>query len=271
MRVVVVIPAYNEARTLRDIVQRALAVCERVVVVDDGSRDGSASTLPDLPIELRVHDENRGKAAAIWTGFEAALAMDADLIVTLDADGQHRPEDVRRLVGVAAQHPARIVIGARLRRREAAPRSRRIANSIADFWLSWACGHPVADSQSGQRAYPAALIRALVGEGRLRHDHAASFTLESELLIVAARRGIRTIAVPIDCVYAAGSRPSHFRPVRDITRIVRMVARHLVMSGLHPPGLWRVVTRSPQVARVGDTGLAPGAAAAGEQELRPRV
>jgi glycosyltransferase involved in cell wall biosynthesis len=267
MRVVVVIPAYNEAATLRDVTCRALAVCERVVVVDDGSCDGCASTLSGLPVELRVHGENRGKAAAIWTGFEAALAMQAGLIVTLDGDGQHRPEDVPRLVAVAARHPARVVIGARLRRRESAPRARRIANSIADFWLSWASGHPVADSQSGQRAYPVSLIRALVREGRLRHDRRASFTLESELLIVAGRRGHRTIAVPIDTVYAAGSRRSHFRPVRDIARIVQMVAGHLVVSALYPAGLWRVVTRSAEIAGVVEDGagaLVAGRAAAGE-------
>lgn len=263
MRVVVVIPAYNEARTLRDIARRALAVCERVVVIDDGSTDGCASTLSALPVELRRHDENRGKAAALWTGFEAALAMNPDLVVTLDADGQHRPEDVPRLACVAAEHPTRIVIGARLRCRDSAPRSRRIANSIADFWLSWASGDPVVDSQSGQRAYPVSFIRALVAEGTPRHDSRASFTLESELLIVAGRRGCRTIAVPIASVYAAASRPSHFRPVRDIARIVRMVAAYLVMSALHPAGLWRVFTRSPDIAGIVDTELPDASAAAG--------
>jgi glycosyltransferase involved in cell wall biosynthesis len=246
MRAAVVIPAYNEASTLRDVATRALAQCTDVYVVDDGSTDATADTVFDLPLTLIRHPRNRGKAASLWDGFAAAVAGGAEHVVTLDADGQHQPEDIPRLLVAAQRYPQRIVIGARLRGRARAPRSRRVANACADFWLSWASGRPIADSQSGQRVYPASLLRVLLREDAVRHDARAGFTLESELLVAAAMHGYATVAVPIDTVYAGG-RPSHFRPVRDIARIVRMVARRLIAARMHPVGLWRTLSERPLV------------------------
>jgi len=255
MALAIVIPAYNEASTIRDVATRALAQAPWVIVVDDGSTDGTGACLADLPVVLVRHARNEGKAASLWDGFGAALAAGADLVVTLDGDGQHRPEDVPRLVAAAQQHPHRLVIAARLRNRANAPRVRRVGNAIADFWLSWAAGHPIVDSQSGQRAYPAALLRALIARG-LRHDRGASFTLESEILIVAAQLGYETVAVPIATVYLAG-RVSHFRPWRDVTRIVPMIAGHLLAARMTPRGLWRCLTQSPHVLPVAPDGARP--------------
>jgi glycosyltransferase involved in cell wall biosynthesis len=233
MNCAIVIPAFNEARTIHDVAQRSLAQCELVIVVDDGSTDGTAAALAGLPLTLLRNERNSGKAAALWAGFAEGLRRGADAIVTLDGDGQHQPEDVERLIAAALTHPASIVIGARLRRVAAAPRSRRFANRFADFWLSWACGYPIADSQSGQRLYPAALLREVV----VRHDERAGFTLESEILIAAAALGCRSVAVAIDTRYPVAARRSHFRPVRDIARIGLMVTRHLVAQRMNPRGL----------------------------------
>lgn len=252
MRAAIVIPAYNEAATIRGVALRAVAEVPAVYVVDDGSTDGTAAALAGVPVTVLTHARNEGKAASLWDGFAAALASGVDVVVTLDGDGQHRPEDVSRLLAAAEQHPHRLVIGARLRGRSAAPAARRWANGIADFWLSWAAGHRIADSQSGQRAYPAALLRDMLA-ANLRHDAGASFTLESELLIEAAARGCTTIAVPIDTVYHVGARRSHFRPARDIARIVRMVAARLVAANLNLPGLWHAVAGTPLVVDTGST------------------
>ena len=138
------------------------------------------------------------------------------------------------------------------------PRVRRAGNAIADFCLSWAAGHPIVDSQSGQRAYPAALLRALMASD-LRHDRGASFTLESEILIAAAALGYETVAVPIASVYFAG-RVSRFRALRDVTRIARMVARHLVAARMAPRGLIRRLPERPYVVT----------AAQGSGEYNPR-
>ena len=240
MRVAIVIPAYNEAATLHDVASRALSYGDPVIVIDDGSTDATAASVTGLPVTLLRHARNAGKATSLWDGFEVALAARADLVVTLDGDGQHRPEDVPRLVAAAQQFPHRIVIGARIGGRERAPRGRRMANGVADFFVSWAAGHAIADSQSGERAYPAALLRAVMTKDAVRHDRAASFTLESELLIVGARMGYETIAVPVASIYLS-NRASHFRPVRDIARIGGMLLRRLGEVWFHPRGLWRSV------------------------------
>lgn len=246
MRTALVVPAYNEAATLRDVVTRALAQCTDIHIVDDGSTDDTARCVADLPVKLIRHAQNQGKAASLWDGFAAALMQDVDWIVTLDGDGQHRPEDIPRLLAAAQRYPNSVIIAARLQRRANAPLGRRAANALADFSLSWVSGHPVADSQSGQRAYPAPLLRRVLSDGSLRHDAGASFTLESELLIAAARLGYDTVAVPIDTLYGAG-RASHFRSARDVGRIARMIWSHLLAARFNPSGLWRTLTRRPLV------------------------
>lgn len=241
MKSVVVIPAYNEAHTIHELVRRVLAHCSQVAVVDDGSSDGTADALAGLPVTLLRHDSNRGKAAALATGFEWALANGADAIVTLDGDGQHRPENIPRLLAAAEMYPDRLVIGARLFGREAYPRARNFANHFADFWVAWASGHPVVDSQSGQRVYPAKLLRVVTQPGK----RPMGFTFESEVVIRAAEHGFTTVAVPIEAIHCASGRRSHFRPTRDITRIVSMIASYLLRSGMKPRGLWHSLRDAP--------------------------
>ncbi len=243
MKLAVVIPAYGEASTIRDVAARARRVAETVIVVDDGSSDGTQQALQGLDVTLLRHPANRGKADALWTGFTQALALGAEAIVTLDGDGQHAPEDIPRVAAVHERHPDRIVIGARLHDRANFPPRRYFANRFACFWISWAAGYPIADSQSGFRAYPASLFRALRRED-FRWD---GFVFESEVLIRAAHAGVRGIAVPIAGVYPKSARASHFRPVADITRIVLMVAGHLIRRGMFPAGLWRSL-RAPEIA-----------------------
>ncbi len=235
MRFCVVIPAYNEAATIRDVVTRALAVCDRVIVVDDGSTDGTAQALKNLPITMLQHEVNFGKAAALWSGFERALADGADAIITLDGDRQHRPEDIPRFYEVAQRYPEHVIIGSRITQRHAFPKQRYLANCTANFWISWAAGYRIQDSQSGFRLYPATLLRRV----RIPCDHAHGFVFESEILIEAARKGIHSIALPIDAIYVAGARPSHFRSVVDVLRITRMVAWKLLSRGMYPLGLLR--------------------------------
>jgi len=204
-----------------------------VIVVDDGSTDETSASLAGVPVTLIRHERNLGKAASLWDGMQAALAAGADVIVTMDGDGQHGVDDVPRLLRALAAHPRTLAIGARVRCHGPMPKSRRFANRFADFWISWAAGHRVLDSQSGQRAYPAALLRAL----DLPHDPSRGFTFESEVVIEAARHGHSTVAVPIDAIYLHAGRPSHFRLWRDTGRIAGMIAGRLIRSGFYLPGL----------------------------------
>jgi glycosyltransferase involved in cell wall biosynthesis len=224
----VVIPAYNEVATIRDVAARALAQVPLVIVVDDGSTDGTAPALGGLQVVLLRNAGNCGKAASLRRGADEALQRGAQAIVTLDGDGQHCPEDIPRLLDAWREAPAEIVIGSRLHRRDRIPGARYWANRVANFWIGLAAGYAIADSQSGFRVYPARLLR----EARVKSGRARSFVFESEILIEAARLGVRARCVPVEVVYAERARASHFRPVLDIARIVRMVAWRLISQGL---------------------------------------
>ena len=237
--IAVVIPAYNEAATIRDIASRALAHADRVIVVDDGSTDDTARQLAGLPLTLLRNPHNMGKAASLWRGMQMAVEAGAQVVVTLDGDGQHCPEDIPPLRAAARAHPECIVIGSRLHEKDKIPKARYRANRFANFWIAWAAGYPIRDSQSGFRLYPAALLRRI----RVGHDKNAGFVFESEVLIEAGRMGVRSVDVPIAAIYVSHARPSHFRPVADIALIVRMVAWKLLSRGMYLPGLVRSLRR----------------------------
>ena len=240
----IAIPAYNEAPTIRALAEAALVLCPRVMVVDDGSLDTTVAELHGLPLTLLRHESNRGKAASLRTAFAHALGHDARCVVTLDGDGQHDPADAPRLLDAWQRWPDRLVIGARLHDRARFPAARYAANRFACFWISWAAGHPIADSQSGFRLYSRAVMEIAVGE-RVR---CGRFTFESEVLIEAARRGHLTVAVTIPGRYPQNARPSHYRAVADTLRIVVMVGSRLLAGRMYLNGLRRSLARTPVLA-----------------------
>lgn len=234
MHVMAVIPAFNDGATVAEIATRVAAICP-VIVVDDGSTDDTATVLADTPARVLRNRENLGKGASLWRGFRHALDAGAAAVISLDADGQHAPEEIPRLLEAAAHHPDRIVIAARSIARERVPPLRRFANGQADFWISWAAGYPIGDTQSGFRLYPATVLRRL----DVPVDRSRCFVLESEVLIEAARLGVRSISVPIRAIYHDNARPSHYRSAVDTLRIIRMVAWKLMRRGMYPQGLYR--------------------------------
>lgn len=244
----VVIPALDEAATIRAVAEGALRQAACVVVVDDGSADDTADRLEGLPVVLLRNASTQGKAASLWRGMEYALAHGVDAVVTLDGDGQHDPADIARLVAAYRQSSARIVIGARLSDRHKIPVYRYLANRFANFWIAWAAGYPIEDSQSGFRLYPAALLRRV----RVSRGRSAGFVFESEVLIEASRLGVASVAVPVAAIYPRAARRSHFRPVVDILRITRMVAWKLISRGLHLGGLVGSLAGRPEIYPEGE-------------------
>jgi glycosyltransferase involved in cell wall biosynthesis len=212
-RVAVLIPALNEERAIRGVVESVLAICPNVIVVDDGSTDRTVECIADLPLTLIRHATPLGKGQGLRDGFRKARELGFDAVVAMDGDGQHLAADIPRLLAAARRHPRHIVIGARIRHRENQPPARRRANAVADWGISWACGRPVADTQSGQRWYPRAALD-------LVDLPAQNFVFEAAILIAATReRGLGVVSVPIASRYQPGLRRSHFRPVRDVARI----------------------------------------------------
>lgn len=236
----VVIPAYNEAGTIRDVVGRTLEQGLPVIVVDDGSVDDTSGQLAGLPVTLLRNEPNAGKAASLWLGMQAAMALGVEGVITLDGDGQHKPEDILRFITAAKEHPRSIIIGSRLHDRETIPAKRYYANRFANFWIAWASGMPMEDSQSGFRLYPGALLSGLSID--TSRDH--SFVFESEIIIEAGWKGIGVFNIEIPAIYGAGLRPSHFQSVKDILRITRMVAGRLASRGFYLPGLYRAVFKT---------------------------
>jgi glycosyltransferase involved in cell wall biosynthesis len=244
---IAVIPAYNEVSTIRGVVEQTLRELERVVVVDDGSTDGTADALAGCDVTIVRNDVNAGKAESLRRGMAFALNAGARAVITLDADGQHDPADIPRLINAHRREPDLIVIGSRLHEKHNIPVARYLANRFASFWIGWAAGYRLSDSQSGFRLYPASLLRAIdVARSRSR-----GFVFESEILITASRAGVKSVPVPIHATYRTQARPSYFRPVADIMLITRMVAWKLLTRGMHLPGLIRSLRRERGVRESG--------------------
>lgn len=222
--VYVVIPAFNEVATIREVVQRTLQCAEHVIIVDDASQDGTAEAVRDLPITLIRKDRNGGKASALVLGFGRALEEGAAAVITLDADGQHFPEEIPLFLDAFREHPDHVIVGSRLWNRAAVPGIRYWANRLASFWVSWASGVHLDDAQSGFRLYPVSLLQAV----NARHGTQQGFTFESEFLINAARAGFGISFVNIRVTYPKNHmQQTHYDHVHDNARMVRMIAGKL--------------------------------------------
>jgi glycosyltransferase involved in cell wall biosynthesis len=213
MRVAVVIPVFNHQERVAAVICEAEKLGLPIFVVDDGSTDGTAAVLAGLQgiIVLR-HPVNQGKGAALLTGF-AAAAPSCDWALTIDADGQHKPEDAHVFLEVIRRGERVIAVGNRQgMKQENVPWTSRFGRRFSNFWV-WAAGGPwIEDSQSGFRLYP--LPEALqLGVSARRYQ------FEVEILVKAQRSGIKTVEVPVQVVYQPkGERVSHFRPWFDFLR-----------------------------------------------------
>lgn len=217
-RVIAVVPARDAGATVGAVVAglRETLPGIEVVVVDDGSSDGTGDAARAAGASVVRHPGNRGKGAALETGFDEALARGAEAVLALDADGQHDVAAAPRLL--AALEHADLVIGSRERNRAGMPWLRRVTNDVTTWWVSRLAGQRIEDTQSGYRAIRAAVLRAVRPKSR-------RFEYESEFLIGAARARFRIVPVPIPTLYNAPG--SHIHPLVDTLRFIRLVLRHL--------------------------------------------
>ncbi len=207
-----------------------MALSLPIIVVNDGSTDSTRQTLdawqgPDSPLRVVVtHTSNRGKAAALLTGFETARGLGFTHALTIDSDGQHAPADLPALIAIARQEPGSIVIGARPRGVAGCPWASRIGRFVSNLLVWIICGLRVRDSQSGMRCYPLGLINAL-------DARADRYAFETEVIVRAGWAGLPVREVPITGVYqVTGGRVTHFRLGRDTWGAVRMHARLITRS-----------------------------------------
>ena len=215
-RYCIIIPTYNNCRTVSDVVERSLAVCPDVIVVNDGCTDNTVQSLCGLNITILSHDRNMGKGRALKTGLRYAGSNGFTHAITIDADGQHFPEDIPVLMDASERNPKDIILGMRNLTSENMPRQNTFANRFSNFWFRLQTTQKLDDTQSGLRIYP---IDSLYGLKLVT----ARYEAELELLVYAAWHGVRVTGVPVRVLYQPeGERVSHFRPFWDFFRITEL-------------------------------------------------
>ena len=227
--VTAVIPAYNAERSVGTVIAGLLPACGRIVVVDDGSRDGTGEAARAVGAEVIRHECNRGLGVALRTGFSAALDSPCDIVVTLDADGQHSPADVERVIERLVRNHCDVVIGSRLldgsQFRRFPPL--RLLGNIALTWMTNAAAgrHVTSDSQSGYRAFR----REALERARFTSDRMA---ISSEIVLEAAACGLRVVDVPIAATY--GDEISYQRLFADPAAIAGLVLTRALRARMRP-------------------------------------
>jgi len=232
LRYAIVIPAYNHGTQVRGVVEKCLQLRLPVIVVDDGSTDATPYVLASLSgVTVIHHKKNQGKGASLLTGFAAALRL-ADWAITIDADGQHDPEDILSLIQAVPGGQRPFVIGKRTGMEHGnVPWTSRWGRRFANFWVWISCGRWLSDSQSGFRVYP-------LPETLHLGTKAKRYQFEVEVLVRAVWCGIPIIEAPVRALYGPlEERVSHFRPWLDFWRNTRTFARLVATRVLIPSRL----------------------------------
>lgn len=211
------IPAYQEENHIADVVRRTLQQLDHLVVIDDGSSDATAQNARAAGGEVIMHAQNRGKGESIKAGFRYWLEREVDYVLILDADGQHLPEEIGRFINAAASNRSELLVGTRMRDVSRMPPVRRFVNRYMSGKISKVCGQEIPDTQCGFRMLHRGLLPHLLGG-------TGHFDYETEMLIIASRRGCRVESVPISTVYS--DEVSSIHPVRDTIRFFRLIRRY---------------------------------------------
>jgi uncharacterized protein (DUF2062 family) len=256
---VVLAPTYNNATTLADVLERIGRLGLPTIVVDDGATDQTAAILGRFPwLSVVRHPRNRGKAAALQTGFAAAAARGFTHVLTIDTDGQHDPEQIPKLLELSRRSPDALVLGTRRLRTSRYPLKNRLGRRVSNLVVWLESGLRLSDSQCGMRVYPLTWINSI--------DCVSSrYGYETEILTRGAWAGHCVLQTRVNCRYfPAGQSVSHFRPVTDSLRSLAMHARLLPQSArrwksaLHLRGRWRARTATPRARTQFAGGLAVG-------------
>ena len=218
----IAIPAFDAAASIGRVVEASRRQLPDVLVVDDGSRDQTAERARAAGAEVLVQPVNRGKGTALGAAFGALMPRGFDGVITLDADGQHLPEEIPRLLALAPT--ADLVLGTRDHLFAEMTNLRRRSNRMSSRAISFAAGQPFPDVQTGFRYYSRALIeRVGLPAGR--------FEAESAIVVRAARCGLRVVSTPVRLGFADGMSTSHYRPLIDSVRIAIAVIGARVRGG----------------------------------------
>ncbi|HEY9044426.1 MAG TPA: DUF2062 domain-containing protein [Ohtaekwangia sp.] len=239
-KVCVLIPTYNNNRTLEKVLQDVMRFTSHIVVVNDGSTDNTADILGKYPsLKTIQYVKNQGKGHALRLGFKKAVEFGYNYAITIDSDGQHFAEDLPKFIEKLKQHPQAIIMGARNMNQSSVPGKSSFGHKFSNFWFKVETGVQMGDTQSGYRLYPISLLKDFKFITK-------KFEFEIEVMVRAVWSGIEITEVPVRVYYAEkGERVSHFRPFKDFTRIsiLNTVLVTLALLYYKPRDLFRSIKK----------------------------
>jgi len=208
----VIVPTYNNQKTLKKVLDSILDFTTNVIIVNDGSTDSTAEILKSYSLLTQIHHpKNLGKGRALRNGFRKALELDFEYAITIDSDGQHFAADIPVFLEAIQDEPNALLIGSRNMTQENVPKKSSFGNKFSNFWFKFETGIKLDDTQSGFRLYPLRLLP--------KRFYTNKFEFEIEVIVRAAWKGIMVKNIPIQVLYDPAERVSHFRPFQDFTRI----------------------------------------------------
>ena len=208
----VIIPTYNNNKTLKRVIDGVLQYTNHIIVVNDGSTDATAVILEQYTDLTLVHlPQNKGKGNALAVGFAAAKQAGYGHAITIDSDGQHFPDDIPSFLSQLENNEDALLIGSRNMAQEGVPKKSSFGNKFSNFWFWFETGHKLEDTQSGYRLYPLHKIPAKY--------YTNKFEFEIEVIVRTAWKGVPVKNIPVKVLYDMNERVSHFRPFKDFTRI----------------------------------------------------
>ncbi|MEZ5046311.1 MAG: DUF2062 domain-containing protein [Chitinophagaceae bacterium] len=212
-KVCILLPTYNNEKTIADVIEQSLAQTSHVIVVNDGSTDNTENIIKSYPVQLVQYKKNKGKGFALRQGFNYALQQDYQYAITIDTDGQHFPSDCVYFLEAIAEHSNAIMIGARNMTQENVPGKSSFGNKFSNFWFKVETGKTLPDTQSGFRLYP-------IYQYKKSKWFTRKYEFEIEVIVRSVWSGIEIIPIPIKVFYPKREeRISHFRPFKDFSRI----------------------------------------------------
>jgi len=209
----VLIPTYNNERTLNRVIDGVLKYTEHIIIINDGATDSTSELLKSYPKLEQIHfSKNKGKGVALREGFKKAHQLGYTYAITIDSDGQHYPENIETFITEIEKSPGSLLIGDRNMAQDGIPKKSSFGNNFSNFWYTFETGVKLTDTQSGYRLYPLGKLAKL-------NYFTNKFEFEIEVIVRASWKGIDVKNVPIQVLYDESERVTHFRPIKDFTRI----------------------------------------------------
>jgi glycosyltransferase involved in cell wall biosynthesis len=230
----VIVPTYNNSKTLRRVIDSVLEYTIDIIIVNDGSTDETAAILTEYPQVHQIeHEKNSGKGMALRNGFKKAISLGFDYAITIDSDGQHFACDLPKFIEEIKNNGTALLIGSRNMTQDGVPKKSSFGNNFSNFWFWFETGIRLEDTQSGYRLYPLKEIP----QRYVTHK----FEFEIEVIVRSAWKGIPVKNIPIEILYDPSERVSHFRPFKDFTRISILNTVLVVMALFYikPRDCWR--------------------------------